>query len=302
VRPMRGRWIGISLMVIQQACFAVENTAIHRLGSTLSVMQLSALRAIGGLVLAACLLPLIGRSAFHTEHAWLHIVRSLASVGYTFVLVYSLTAMPLADAAALSYTSAIYIVLLAPLLLDEPATARGWSAVSIGLVGALCLIRPRFSGVSPIYIGVLAGTSLNALALVLTRYAQRRDRPVTVMLYVNIIMFIAFSPAALEPLPQLSPTSVLWTLPIAILGPIGMFTGILALKYTEASVLAPYTYTRLIAISAIAPAMFNEMPNTGTVAGSLLIVIACVLSSGHSPRIGGVFDRRLPQPPTSRIS
>ena len=55
----------------------------------------------------------------------------------------------------------------------------------IGIGGVVLVVKPGFSQASPIYLAVLAGTSLNALALVVTRYLQRQDSPVTLMLYVN---------------------------------------------------------------------------------------------------------------------
>ena len=89
--------------------------------------------------------------------------------------MYSFKVMPFADATAIGYTQAIYVAFLAPPILGEVVGSRRFLAVLIGIAGALMIVKPGFTDASPIYLAVLAGTSLNALALVLTKYLQRQD-------------------------------------------------------------------------------------------------------------------------------
>jgi drug/metabolite transporter (DMT)-like permease len=138
------------------------------------------------------------------------------------------------------------------------------------------IVRPGFSQASPIYLAVLAGTSLNALALVLTKYLQRQDSPLTVMLYVNIATVVSFGWGAAYPLPaaQLWP----WLAIVCIAGPLGMYAGILAVGFAEASTLAPYTYVRLVLAVTGATLAFGELPSLVSTIGVSLIVGACVMA------------------------
>ena len=277
-------WRGPALMVGQQACFAVETSAIHWFGHSLSVTQLALLRAFGGLLLVACLLPRAGLAVLRTNQLKLQIGRGLVGVGYLVVLVFSLANLPLADASALSYTVALYIPVFGYLILKERFTWEVGVAAIIGFVGALVLIKPSLSFVSVVYLIVLVGTSLNALSYVLNRHLQQLDRSETVMFYTNAISCLAFAPALVQPWPS-DAASVAMMLPILVLGPLGMFVGIIAVRiHPNIASLAPYTYTRLIPIGFIAPLLFGEPLTARLIIGSLLIVTACLLASSPSSR------------------
>jgi drug/metabolite transporter (DMT)-like permease len=270
--------LGILLMVAQQLCFAAENAAIHQVGHDYGLMQLAFMRAAGCVVLALCLLPQAGGwSALRTQYPKVQLVRGVASIAYLAVLLYSLANMPLADASAISYTTAVYIVLFSHPILGEIVGVRRWFAVVIGLAGALALIKPSFSMMTvAMYLVVLAGTSLNGFSYVLTRVMQR-DHAVTVLFFTNAMILVAFSPGALEPWPAFS----LWVLPFVILGPLGMYLGIAAVRYAELSTLAPYTYSRQIVIAFIAPLVFGETITWQVITGSGLIIAACAISGSQ---------------------
>ena len=137
------------------------------------------------------------------------------------------------------------------------------------------MVKPGFSQASPIYFAVLAGTSLNAFAMLLTKYLQRQDSAVTVMLYVSVASIIAFLPGVADSVPssRLWP----WLAVICVSGPLGMYAGILAVRYAEASTLAPYTYVRLVLAMTGATLVFGEVPDLVSITGVSCIVVACVV-------------------------
>jgi drug/metabolite transporter (DMT)-like permease len=269
----RGRF-GIALILVQQLLFTLDTAAIHHLAGSVSLWQLGLLRSIGGLALVICLSPSTGWTVFRTGNPVLQFVRAAVTVGYAWVLMYSFAAMPFADATAVGYTQAIYVVLLAPLVLGETAKSSRFLCALIGIAGALMIIKPGLSHVSFVYFGILAGTSLNALAMLLTKYLQREDSPVTVMLYVSIATIVAFLPGVADPLPAARLWS--WLAIIVTAGPLGMYAGILSLRYADASSLAPYTYGRLVLAMIGATLVFGEAPDVISIMGVLCIIIACL--------------------------
>lgn len=279
--------LGIALIILQQTCFAVENAAIHQVGHGLSLTQFSFLRSTGGLLIVLCMLPSVGWAGLKTTQPKVTLMRGGVSIAYSFVMMFSLVSMPLADATSLSYTQAIYMVLFAPLILGEVVGMQRYAAVFIGMAGSLVLIKPSFSGTSLIYLAVLLGTSFNALAVVISRYLQRQDHPVSVMFWANIMMVVFFAaPAMTTPWPSFDLTQMLWLLPIAVIGPLGMYLGIVAFKYADAATLAPFTYSRLVAISVIAPMLFGEIPDGYNLIGTVIIVLACILATAApQPRL-----------------
>jgi drug/metabolite transporter (DMT)-like permease len=64
-----------------------------------------------------------------------------------------------------------------------------------------------------------------------------------------------------------------------VTGPLGMWLGIAALRHADASALAPWTYTRLIASLAIGAVAFGEPVTAASAVGAAVIVTACLLAA-----------------------
>src|SRR5919112_6676408 len=241
---MKSCRFSIFLIIVQQFLFAVDTTAIHQLGGSISLTQIGFLRSAGGMALVLCLAPTLGWRVFHTRHPYIQAARALFTVGYTWVLILGYTLMPLSDATAIGYVSGLYVVLLAGPLLGEVVGLRRYAAVLAGIAGAVMISRPGMSQVSWIYLLVLAGNMLNAMAVILTKYLRRDDHATPILLYVSLAQLLVFAPGVIASW-QFSPSLWPWVVAVIITGPLGMFCGIVALNHADASALAPYGYVRL---------------------------------------------------------
>jgi drug/metabolite transporter (DMT)-like permease len=271
---MRSYRFSIILVIIQQFLFAIDTTAIHRLGGSISLIQVGFLRSIGGMALVFCLAPALGWRVFYTQHPFLQAARALFTVGYTWVLILGYALMPLSDATAIGYVSGLYVVLLAGPLLGEVVGLPRYAAVAAGIAGAVMISRPGMSQVSWIYLLVLGGNILNAMAVILTKYLRRDDHATTILLYVSLAQLLVFAPGVVEPW-HFSPPLWPWIVALTITGPLGMFCGIIALNYADASVLAPYGYIRLVIAILVASFVFNERFDLFSIIGSCIIIAAC---------------------------
>src|SRR5579864_3210760 len=255
----------IQLMIGQAALFAAETALIHRIGARASIMQLALIRSVGGVALAILLA--------------LQLLRGGVSLLYLWVMIYSFAHLPFADATAISYTQAAYIAVFSVLILGEAVSRSRWTAAALGIVGALLIAKPAFSGWTSGYLIALFGTSLNGLSFVLNRYLQREDSEATTMFYTNIVPVIANLPVvATLGLP--APETLMWLPGLLILGPIGMYLGIVAVRYASAAMLGPYTLLRLVMAMAGGIIIFHELPDALGAGGAALILSSCFLSSG----------------------
>jgi drug/metabolite transporter (DMT)-like permease len=285
---MRSCRLSIALVIVQQFLFAVDTMAIHRLGDSISLMQVGFLRSIGGMALVLCLAPTLGWRVFHTRHPYIQAARALSTVGYTCVLILGFTLMPLSDATAIGYVSGLYVVLLAGPLLGEVVGLPRYAAVIAGIAGAVMISKPGMSQVSWIYLLVLAGSMLNSMAVILTKYLRRDDHATTILLYVSLAQLLVFAPGVVEPW-QFSSSLWPWIVAVTITGPLGMLCGIIALNYADASVLAPYGYVRLVIAILAASFVFDERLDALSIAGSCIIIAACwyVSRTGPHQKAGG---------------
>jgi drug/metabolite transporter (DMT)-like permease len=279
---MTDQRLAVGLMIGQAVLFAIETAMVHHLGSSASVMQLALLRSSVGLLLVGSLAWKTGWSVIRTTQLRLQLLRGLVSVTYLWVLMYSFTKLPFADATAISYTQAAYIAVFSALILNERVTAFRWIASAIGTVGALLILKPAFGDRNIVYFIALLGTSFNGLAFVLNRYLQRPggDSDLTTMFYVNAVAVVCNLPVlATTTLP--APVVWPWLSGVVMFGPIGMYLGIVAVRYASASSLGPYTFLRLVIASIAGIVLFGETPDPLSWLGIAAILSSCLLAAIH---------------------
>ena len=278
---MKDQRIAIWLMIAQGVLFATETAAIHQIGAGASVMQLALIRSAGGVLLAVGLAWNVTGGVLRTRQLPLQLLRGGVTLLYLWVLIYSFAAMPFADATAISFTQAGYIAVFSKLILGETVDGARWGAAVIALLGALLIAKPAFAGWNSAYLVTLAGTSLNGLAFVLNRYLQRQDSQATTMFYSNVIPLLGnFSFIFFIGLPDSS--ILVWLPAIFLFGPLGMLAGIMAVRRAKAATLGPYTLLQLVIAVLGSAVIFHELPNIGSVVGTVLIIMSCIISSAPS--------------------
>jgi drug/metabolite transporter (DMT)-like permease len=280
----------IKLMIGQGILFAAETGAIHLIGHRASLMQLALIRSAAGLVLAVALAGSLGLSILRTRQLRLQLVRGVVGLGYLWVLMFSFSHLPFADATAISYTQAAYIAIFSVLILGEPVTRLRWGGAALGIAGALLIAKPAFASWNYAYLVALVGTSLNGLGFVLNRYLQEKDSQATTMFYTNLVPFIANLPVLMVAgLPAAE--TLVWLPAVFILGPVGMYLGIVAVKHANASVLGPYTFLRLVIGVLAGILIFHELPDVWSAFGTVLIIAGCMLASWDGGRRGFPMPR-----------
>jgi drug/metabolite transporter (DMT)-like permease len=275
---MTAERLAIRLITAQGVLFAAETLIIHHLGSGVSVMQLALIRSAAGVVLAFALARSFGFAILRTCQLPLQLVRGGVSLLYLWVMVYSFAHLPLADATAISYTQTAYIAVFSVLILGEQVSPPRWAVAAIGIFGALLIAKPSFAGWNAAYLIAVVGTSLNGLSFVLNRYLQREDTQATTMFYSNIVPVLGNLPVlATASIPAIE--TFLWLPGLLLLGPVGMYAGIVAVRHADASVLGPYTLLRLVIATVIGVAIFREIPDIFSALGATLILISCALGT-----------------------
>jgi drug/metabolite transporter (DMT)-like permease len=284
--------LAIRLMIAQSGLFAAETVVIHAIGRHVPVMELGFFRAAAGVVLALILARRGGLTVLRTRQLWLQLVRGGVAAAYLWVMIYSFAHLPFADATAISYTQAAYIAVFSVLILGETVSTSRWIAAVVGIGGALLIAKPTFANWNAIYLIALFGTSLNGLSFVLNKYLQREDSEATTMFYTNLVPALAYAPSLLSA--GLPPSGMLaWFPALLLLGPFGVYAGIVAAKRAAASMLAPYTLLRLVMGVAGGIILFRELPDVLSFLGAATIVASCLISTGILSRPSFRLTRRL---------
>jgi drug/metabolite transporter (DMT)-like permease len=280
---MTAERVAVRLMVAQAMLFAGETAAIHHLGAGASIMQIALLRGVAGVALAVVLARSAGPAVLRARQLWLQLLRGLVSLAYLWVMIYSFARLPFAEATAISFSQVVYIALFSVMLLHEAVTPRRWLAAALAFAGALLIARPSFAGWDVVYLAALTGAALNGLAFVLNRHLQQADSQATTMFYTNAVAVLGNIPALwLTSAPGMG--DACWLAGVLVLGPLGMYAGIVAVRYAEASALGPYTLLRLVVAVSLGAVTFRELPEAMSLGGSALVLLGCALATSVPER------------------
>lgn len=216
----------------------------------------------------------------------------------TMIMVFSsLQLIPIGLTTALAQSSAIYVTLLSPFVLDEKIGLIRWTAVIAGLIGVFFMINPvsiinQTSNLSALGVYLAFGSAIThaALALIL-RKIGKTEHPATTALIHNLLtsLVITFTIVffgtkfygktgdyGIEIL--ITPNNILYTL--ITLGIIGSFVQYLmaqSYKYAEATILVTLRYLAIPLATLFGYIIWKEIPSYNQIIGGLVVIGSCLL-------------------------
>jgi drug/metabolite transporter (DMT)-like permease len=274
-RKLQNRAVmGVLLMTAGLALYPLADAFIKHLMGTYTVHQTTFLRAATRLVplLIAMFFQGGPRQILASAHPGRHVVRLAINLAYTYSFMFAFKYASLTSIYTLSYTSPFFMIILSALMLKESVGWQKWVAVGIGLVGVAVAMRPGSNVFEMASIIVLVGTFLGALNKILMRRLASTEHSLAIAIYPNVMMIIVTLPFILATW-QAMPWSH-WGL-FAIVGAItaaGQYMIAQALRFTQASTLAPIDYSTFFWVVALDFAWWNKLPDLFTVIGAAIIV------------------------------
>ncbi|MCE8522814.1 DMT family transporter [Ruegeria pomeroyi] len=236
-------------------------------------MQVVWARQLGLFVGVAVLLAFQGLKIFSTRRPVLQVLRGLLAAASAALFISGIKFIPLADAAAVTFVAPFIVTILAALILREKVGLRRWSAVAIGFLGAMIVIRPGLGVMHPAVLLIVAGAAAFALRQVVSRWVASHDKTMTTVAYTATASVLALS----IPLPfvWVAPTTAQqWALlgGMAFSAAIGEVFIIKALEIGQATVLAPMQYSIMIWATLWGWIVFAQLPDLWTWFGTFIII------------------------------
>ncbi|WP_323006991.1 DMT family transporter [Pseudorhodobacter sp.] len=285
------------LMLGSMAAFAFEDVFLKRAATALHPGQVMAMVGLAG---ALCFWavahaqgqPILTRRAL-TGAA---LVRSLSEAGASMLYITALSLIPLSVNAALLQASPLVVTMGAALFLREPVGWRRWSAILIGFVGVLIILRPGTEGFE------VAGLLTVACVFILAaRDLSTRMMPSDIGTFqLTTWAYLALVPAGLllMGLGQTAPVPIApgqWAdMFIALVtGLVGYWAVTAAMRVGEVSFVAPFRYSRLVFSALLAALFFGERPDIWMLAGATLIIGSGLYTFARERHLRQQRNRRL---------
>jgi len=207
-----------------------------------------------------------------TTQPKLQILRGLTLFFANVLFFYSISIISMAKALTLAFVAPLITTALSPIFLGEKVGFRRWSAVIIGFIGSLIVIRPGFIDFNLASIAALGTGCFYGIYLIITRKLHSSDSPLLTLLLTGVVGAVVAS--FLVPFVWINPTFYQWSLLAlkCIFACLGHLFLILSLKYADASKLAPLGYFEIVTNIILGYYFFGDFPHYWTWVGLAIIV------------------------------
>ena len=269
-------WFVLSLMM------SCGNDALTKyVGTHISPWQVTFFRCFFG---AITLLPFMlyqSRVSFKTQRPWLHVMRG----GLLFVAMslwsHGVKEVPMTTATIMSFTVPLFVLLLAPIFLQESVTWSVWIATLIGFGGIVLVLPPINWSFSNAFIRFfLAAMSFGLLDIINKKYV--REESMLCMLFYSTLaaaLLLAFPAMYAGNMP--TGHTLLWLLGLGIGSNLLLYFLLKAFTLTSVSSLAPFRYLELLISTGVGYVFFEDLPTRSSYWGAAIIIF-CTLFVVHA--------------------
>ena len=280
-RPPANRQLmtAIGLLLISALLFSVMGVCVRYASHSVDNATIVFFRNIFGLLIFLPLLFSKGLGFLKTQKLWMHTWRSVVGLMAMYGFFYAIAHLKLSNAMVFTYSSPVFIPLIAWLFLKEKITAPMLIAAAVGLVGVLFVAKPD-QGVFNLISAVGLGASfLAAMAYVTVRALTATEPPERIVFYFCLIgslisaipMFWSWRPFSWIEFGFMAAAGLLASVSQVLMS--------YAYKLAPAGQIGPVNYSAIVFAGILGYVFWAEMPDLYSLIGFGFILFAVLLCS-----------------------
>ena len=281
----RNLFTAIGCLTISALLFSVMGICIRYASHTVDNYTIVFFRNVVGLIL---FLPFIfkqGIGFVKTKKLWMHTWRSIVGLAAMYGFFYAIAHLKLSNAMVFTYSSPIFIPLIAWLFLKEKVTTAMLCAAGLGFIGVFCVAKPDQGLLNWISIVGISSSLLASMAFVTVRALTQTEPPERIVFYFCLIgsllsvipMFWVWRPYHLYEL--------FFLISAGVLANVSQIFMSHAYRLAPAGQIAPVNYIAIIFAGIWGFLLWNEVPDLYSVIGFGIILLAILLCSPLIQRI-----------------
>ncbi|NLY12987.1 MAG: DMT family transporter [Gammaproteobacteria bacterium] len=216
--------------------------------------------------------PTMRWAILRTRRPWLQVLRAISLLSISLLFIGGLRYIPLGEATAVMFLAPLIVTLLSALVLHEQVSKGQWLAVGLGFVGVLFIVRPGGALFTPAILFPVCASFCFAVYQLITRRLASTDHAVTSNFLSGLFGTLVLTTLLPGQYTLAVPTAD-WLL-MLLLGLLAMTAHMLltmALKYSSAATLAPFTYAQIVFAGVVGYFAFAHTPDLWAVLGVLII-------------------------------
>lgn len=264
-------------MILAMAGFAFEDLFIKTLSAHLPVSEIIIILGSSGSIIFLIIALLQRAPIIHKDLLNRYVItRTVLELFGALFFVIAIALTPLSSASAILQITPLLVTIGAAVFFRENVGWRRWTAVLIGFIGVLLILRPGFGGFMPASIFALLGAMFLAGRDLATRAMEVKLPSVTIALYA----FLAFGISGIFIMPfnsamiALTSTDIMYFIGASVFGVIAYYSLVIASRIGEMSVISPFRYSRIVFAMLLSILVLKENPDSLTLIGATIIVVS----------------------------
>ncbi len=267
--------LGISLMVVTTFMFSTMDGVSRYLAENNNVFTLVTMR-YWFIALVMAITCLFVKNSFqkilYTKQPFTQFSRGMILSLNNCLVVYTFTLLGLVETHAIIACYPLIVAGLSVPFLGEKFGWRRWTAIFVGFVGVIIILRPTTNVISDGAIYALVGAIMFAIYLILTRYVSRLDSAITSFFWAGIGGTVTMTIISFFIWEDILREDFLWLLIMCLLSASSHFMMVKTLQVAEASVIQPFSYLQLVFGSIIGVTVFSESIDLMIVIGAIIVI------------------------------
>lgn len=265
---------GIVLMLLAMAVLALMDATMKQLAAHYAAIQVAAMRGMVSLpfVIAWVWYRERGfRSLVRVRWRW-HLARGVLAILMLTSFVHAIGSMPLSEAYTFFFIAPLLITALSVPLLKETVGVRRWTAVIIGFLGVLIVLRPGVVGLNLATVAILVAATCYALNAVSVRILGRTDSTAAMSFWFMVMVAVGAGALAFPDWSPVRAADVAWLVGMGVTGALGQMLLTEAFRCAPISVVAPFEYSTLFWGVLLDLLVWGELPPPIVFVGAAVIV------------------------------
>ncbi len=293
----------VGLMVLAMVLFGIMAVCIRLASAQLHAFEIAFFRNFFGFLVLVPILARHGPSLLRTNKIGFYIVRCLVGMVSMLAGFWAIVNLPLAQAIALSYSTPLFVTIGAVIVLGEIVRARRWTAVIVGFLGVLVIVRPGSDAFTAASLVALLAAVASASVAISIKFLSRSEHPDAIVIWTTLLWIPMSLVPALTVWEMPAGITWLWIVLAGVLGSTAHMCWTRALRLGDASLLTPISFLQIIVVAIAGWLLFGEALDRWTVLGAAIIFGSNVYIARREARLARqtVTDPEInPETPTPR--
>ena len=280
--------MGIIFMTLGMFCLSVNDVVVKGLNTSFPVWEVIFFRAFSGILVSFVLIFIFGWKSLKTKKPIRHFVRAFSAVGCVIFYFFGLKFLLLSENIAIVHSAPIFAALLAVPILGERLGIHRVTAIVIGFIGVIIIVKPGTDVFKLVSILPLISALFMASVYLSTRSLMNTDSSIAIIFYYSLALLITsivFFPSdfVMPNIVQLIPL-----MSLGVMGSLGHYFMSQAAKNAEVVVISPFEYSSFIFVGIMGYIFYNEVPSISIIIGGILIILGGVYIAYREQKVSNI--------------